>query len=67
MMGQYDHDEYTLPMCVHHAAAKHGCDHPDAVNKTWNHVKRCRLAIRALGSSLIPPLQGFLSMMQRQV
>ncbi|GFY19743.1 hypothetical protein TNCV_4649151 [Trichonephila clavipes] len=25
-MGQYDNDECTLPMWIHHDAAKHGCD-----------------------------------------
>ncbi|GFX82753.1 hypothetical protein TNCV_1194281 [Trichonephila clavipes] len=46
VMGQYDEDECTLPMCVHHIAAKHGCDHLDAVNRTCIHLKKC-LAIRA--------------------
>ncbi|GFU91279.1 hypothetical protein TNCV_4717931 [Trichonephila clavipes] len=35
-------------MCVHHDVAKHGCDHLDAVNRTWIHLKKRRLAIRAL-------------------
>ncbi|GFV29458.1 hypothetical protein TNCV_2022151 [Trichonephila clavipes] len=34
VIGQYHEDECTLPMCVHHDAAKHGCDHLDVVNRT---------------------------------
>ncbi|GFT28039.1 hypothetical protein TNCV_644301 [Trichonephila clavipes] len=30
MMGQYDDDERTLPMCAHHDATKHECDHLNA-------------------------------------
>ncbi|GFU30635.1 hypothetical protein TNCV_3438031 [Trichonephila clavipes] len=44
-MGQYDDDESTLLMCVHHDAAKHGCDYLGAVNRTWIHLKN-HLAIR---------------------
>ncbi|GFU57715.1 hypothetical protein TNCV_3638671 [Trichonephila clavipes] len=32
-MGQYDEDKCTLPMCVHHNGAKHGCNHLDAVSR----------------------------------
>ncbi|GFX63271.1 hypothetical protein TNCV_3895961 [Trichonephila clavipes] len=32
-------------MCVQHDAAKHGCDHLDAVNRIWIHLKKGRLAI----------------------
>ncbi|GFX11213.1 hypothetical protein TNCV_4424721 [Trichonephila clavipes] len=28
--GQYDNNECTLPMCVHHNATEHGGDHLDA-------------------------------------
>ncbi|GFU30649.1 hypothetical protein TNCV_3031601 [Trichonephila clavipes] len=45
-MGQYDDDESTLLMCVHHDAAKHGCDYLGAVNRTCIHLKKSRLAIR---------------------
>ncbi|GFX46994.1 hypothetical protein TNCV_316171 [Trichonephila clavipes] len=34
VMSQYADDEYTLPMCVHHDASKHVCDHLDTANKT---------------------------------
>ncbi|GFT22776.1 hypothetical protein TNCV_1856461 [Trichonephila clavipes] len=40
VMGQYDENECMLPMCVHHDAAKNGCDHLDAVNRTWIHLKK---------------------------
>ncbi|GFY05376.1 hypothetical protein TNCV_2208211 [Trichonephila clavipes] len=39
-------------MCVHHDAAKHGCDHLDAVNRTWIHLRKRCLAI---SGSLVPP------------
>ncbi|GFV56261.1 hypothetical protein TNCV_106171 [Trichonephila clavipes] len=35
------------PMCVHHDAVKHGCYYIDAVNRTWIHLKKGRLTIRA--------------------
>ncbi|GFS71274.1 hypothetical protein TNCV_5050241 [Trichonephila clavipes] len=34
-------------MCVHHDAAKHVCDHLDAVNITWINLKKCCLAVCA--------------------
>ncbi|GFX56617.1 hypothetical protein TNCV_3954441 [Trichonephila clavipes] len=37
----------TMPKCFHHVTAKHGCDHLNAVNRTWIHLKKCGLAIRA--------------------
>ncbi|GFV01950.1 hypothetical protein TNCV_4979011 [Trichonephila clavipes] len=33
-------------MCVHHDAAKHGCDHLDVVNRNWIHLKKGCLATR---------------------
>ncbi|GFX01621.1 hypothetical protein TNCV_3971211 [Trichonephila clavipes] len=33
-------------MCVYHNATKHGCDHLDAVNRAWIHLRKLRLAIR---------------------
>ncbi|GFU62150.1 hypothetical protein TNCV_2473851 [Trichonephila clavipes] len=39
-MGKYDDHECALPMCVHHEAAKHECDHLDAVNRTRIHLKK---------------------------
>ncbi|GFV29027.1 hypothetical protein TNCV_1378781 [Trichonephila clavipes] len=33
-------------MGVHHDASKHGCDHLGAVNRTWIHLKKPRLARR---------------------
>ncbi|GFX27044.1 hypothetical protein TNCV_439501 [Trichonephila clavipes] len=47
-MGQYDDDECTLPMCIHHDTAKHGCDHLEAIHRTWIHLKESHLTIRAL-------------------
>ncbi|GFV80863.1 hypothetical protein TNCV_3517301 [Trichonephila clavipes] len=47
MVGQYDDDECSLLMYVHHDATKHGYDNLDAVKRTWIHLKQCRLAIRA--------------------
>ncbi|GFW28463.1 hypothetical protein TNCV_4641281 [Trichonephila clavipes] len=46
-MGQYDDDECKLPMCFRYDAIKHGCDHLDAVNRTWIHLKKEHLTIRA--------------------
>ncbi|GFW09692.1 hypothetical protein TNCV_1393931 [Trichonephila clavipes] len=43
-MGQYDDDEYTLPMRVRHDANKHGCDHRYAVNSTRIHLTNWHLA-----------------------
>ncbi|GFV57077.1 hypothetical protein TNCV_2932001 [Trichonephila clavipes] len=36
-MGQYDDDECTLLMCVHHDAVKHVSDHPDAIDSPEMH------------------------------
>ncbi|GFS71851.1 hypothetical protein TNCV_3715221 [Trichonephila clavipes] len=44
---QYDDEECTLPMCVHHHTAKHGCDHLDTINRIWIHLKKYNLTIRA--------------------
>ncbi|GFX78864.1 hypothetical protein TNCV_4158341 [Trichonephila clavipes] len=46
-MGQYDDDECSLPMCVHHNTAKYGYNHLDAVNRTWIHLKKRYFTIRA--------------------
>ncbi|GFW24167.1 hypothetical protein TNCV_1847261 [Trichonephila clavipes] len=46
-MGQYDDGEYMLPMYAHLDTTKQGCDHLDTVNRTWIHLKKQRLAIRA--------------------
>ncbi|GFY25671.1 hypothetical protein TNCV_2487911 [Trichonephila clavipes] len=32
-------------MCIHHDATKHGCDHLDALNRTWIPPKKWRLTI----------------------
>ncbi|GFX89290.1 hypothetical protein TNCV_1339891 [Trichonephila clavipes] len=34
-------------MCVHRDTAKNGCDHLDAVGKTWIDLEKCHLTIRA--------------------
>ncbi|GFW57145.1 hypothetical protein TNCV_540621 [Trichonephila clavipes] len=47
-MGQHGDDEYTLPVYIHHDAAKHGCNRLDAVNRTWIPLKKGRLTIPAL-------------------
>ncbi|GFW95880.1 hypothetical protein TNCV_1625401 [Trichonephila clavipes] len=33
-------------MCVHHKTTKHGCNHFDAINRTWIHLNKWRHAIR---------------------
>ncbi|GFT03434.1 hypothetical protein TNCV_2985951 [Trichonephila clavipes] len=40
VMGQYDDDECLLPMYISPDAAKLGCDHLDAVNRTCIHQKK---------------------------
>ncbi|GFW20688.1 hypothetical protein TNCV_1049111 [Trichonephila clavipes] len=46
-MSQCDDGECKLPIWVQYDTAKHGCDHLDAVSRTWIYLKKCRLAIRA--------------------
>ncbi|GFW41309.1 hypothetical protein TNCV_1003021 [Trichonephila clavipes] len=31
-------------MHIHHDTVKHGCDHLDAVNRTWIYLKKRRIA-----------------------
>ncbi|GFV43819.1 hypothetical protein TNCV_1658641 [Trichonephila clavipes] len=55
--------ECTIFVCVHHDAAKYGCDHLDAVIRTWTHLKNDVSLFVCPGFSLITPLKTLQSVM----